>query len=339
MDREFPGRDEKTGRKAPSKGVLLLNYGGPRSDDEVLPFLEELFSDPAIFRYPSWLRKRVARFAARRRAPKLSSAYREMGRFSPIWDETEAQASALREELGEGFGVFTAMRYFPREMDLTAREIRDSGVGELLLLPLYPQESDTTTVSAITAARKSLGRAGFRGAMLEARSFFREKGFIGAVSRLLREKIDSAEEKPRIIFAAHGLPVKLALKDNYQDQVRETAKLISSELSLILTLTNPSANSWQEAILAFQGKVGVMKWLKPSVEDVIEEWSAAGCRSVLLVPISFVSEHSETLHEIDIVYRELAESLGMRFSRVPTVGSHPLFIRCLADVTKRILCG
>lgn len=330
---------KRDGESAPAKGVLLLNYGGPRAEEEVLPFLEELFNDPAMFRYPGWIRKRVARYAAGRRAPKLSAVYREMGRFSPIWEETEAQASALRESLGENFGVFTGMRYFPEELDATAGRICDSGIGELLLFPLYPQESDTTTLSAITAARDSLNRAGFKGTILEARNFFREKGFLEAVCELLREKLGSMEEKPRIIFTAHGLPVKLALKDNYNDQVRETAKLICKELSIILSLTNPSANGWQEAILAFQGKVGIMKWLRPSVTEVIEEWSAAGCRSVLLVPISFVSEHSETLHEMDIVYRELAEQYGMKYSRVPTAGSHPLFIRCLADVTKRILCG
>ena len=319
------------------KGVLLLNYGGPRNEAEVFPFLQEIFGDPALFRYPAWIRKRLAHHLAARRTPVTVSIYREIGRYSPIWEETGDQARALQSALGGGYRVFTGMRYFPEDMRNAAREILDSGVGELLLLPLFPQESDTTTGSAIQAARASLKEAGFNGKILESRHFFRETGFLRALCSLLRDKLSEADEKPRIIFSAHGLPLKLALKDNYHDQVRETAKLVSNELSIILSLTNPSVNGWQEAILAFQGKVGPMKWLKPSVEETIEEWSKSGCRSLLLVPISFVSEHSETLYEMDILYRELAESFGMKFSRVPTVRCHPLFIDSLAEICRRKL--
>lgn len=330
------GKERGTGAR---KGVLLLNYGGPRDESEVYPFLRELFSDPALFRYPEWIRKRLSKYLARRRMPVTTSIYNEMGRFSPIWDETTSQAEALQSALGENYRVFTGMRYFPGDLQKAAREISESGIGELLLLPLFPQESETTTGSSIKAALASLKEAGFKGSIHESRHFFREEGFLHSVGALLREKLSESEEKPRIIFTAHGLPLKLALRDNYHDHVRETAKLICDKLSIILSLTNPSANGWQEAILAFQGKVGPMKWLKPSVEDVIEEWSKAGCGSVLLVPISFVSEHSETLYEMDILYRELAEFHDMKFSRVPTVRCHPLFIGTLADISRRKLDG
>jgi len=324
----------------PNKGVLLLNYGGPRSEEEILPFLEELFSDPFIFKFPGIIRRPFSRFLARRRAPKLASIYGSMGRFSPIWEETARQAEALREALGPAYKVFTGMRYFPSELDRTAEEIRDSGIGELLLLPLYPQESETTTGSALAAARSSLRKAGFKGSVTEARNFFREEGFVGTLCEMLERKLSEAgENRPKVIFAAHGLPAKLAIKDNYLDQVKETAKTIGNRLSLVVSLTNASANSWQEAILAFQSKVGPAKWLRPSVEEVIEEWGEAGCKSVLVVPISFVSEHSETLYEIDIVYREMAKEREMRFDRLPTVGCDARFIGALAAVARRKLNG
>ncbi len=333
------GHNDDGTRGGVRKGVLLLNYGGPRNEAEVFPFLQEIFGDPALFRYPAWIRKRLARHLAARRTPVTVSIYGEMGRYSPIWEETGNQARALQSALGDGYRVFTGMRYFPDDMRNAARNILDSGIGELLLLPLFPQESETTTGSAIQAARASLKEAGFNGSILESRHFFREPGFLQAVCSLLGEKLSEAEEKPRVIFCAHGLPLKLALRDNYQDQVRETAKLVSNKLSIILSLTSPSVNGWQEAILAFHGKVGPMRWLKPSVEETIEEWSKSDCRSVLLVPISFVSEHSETLYEMDILYRELAESSGIKFSRVQTVRCHPLFIDALAEICRRKLDG
>jgi protoporphyrin/coproporphyrin ferrochelatase len=321
------------------KGVLLMNYGGPRSEEEVFPFLEELFNDPFIFNYPGWLRKRLAKFMARRRSGKLISIYKAMERFSPIWEETEAQAKALQRLLGDDCEVFTGMRYFPDDMKKTIEAISQSNIGELLIFPLYPQDSETTTSSAIDTARRLLEDAGFRGHIHEARSFFREDGFIEAIFDLVQKELAEAENKPRIIFAAHGLPVRLAFKDRYHEQVIETAKLVSSKMSMPLALTSPRADSWQEAILAFQSKVGPMKWLSPSVEEVIQEWSMGGCRSVLVVPISFVSEHSETLYELDVYYKNMAEENGMNFYRVPTVRCHPLFIDALSKIVKRILNG
>jgi protoporphyrin/coproporphyrin ferrochelatase len=321
------------------KGVLLLNYGGPRSEEEVYPFLEELFNDPFIFKYPSWVRKMLAKKIAKKRSPKLIAIYEEMGGYSPIWEETDKQASALGKLLGKEYRVFTSMRYFPGDLEKTAREIAGAGIGQLLIFPLYPQESDTTTSSSIDAARRALVAAGYIGAISEARGFCREDGFINAVFDLLEKKLAEIGERPRIIFSAHGLPVKLSLKDRYYEQIKETAIAISRKLSLPLTITHPRANEWQEGMLAFQSKVGPAKWLRPSLEEVIEEWSLGNCRSVVVVPISFVSEHSETLYELDIYYKKLAEEHGMTLHRVPTVQCHPLFINSLAAICQRLLNG
>jgi ferrochelatase len=318
--------------------VWLLNYGGPRKEDEVYPYLLELFNDPFIFQYPQFLWKRISKRIAKKRTPKLIEIYKEMGRFSPIWEETEKQANALSKALNLT-PVFVGMRYFPEELKATAEKITEGGFKKVVLLPLYPQESETTTSSALETAKKALKESGYEGEIVAIRNFYKEDGFITAMINLIKKKEGECSKKPRYILTAHSLPLKLALKDNYFEQVKETSKLIEKKLAIPITIGNPSAHAWQEGIVAFQSKVGPMRWLGPSVLEVLDEWSRGNCKCVLVVPISFVSEHSETLYELDILYTRYAKELGMEFVRVETVQDNPLFIKCLADIVKRVTNG
>ena len=308
--------------------VVLMNLGGPDCPAAVEPFLYNLFSDPAIIGLPGILRRPLARLIARRRAAVARGIYDRLGGASPLLANTRDQARALETRLGDEARVFVAMRYWRPASEETAREVRDWRPEEVVLLPLYPQFSTTTTRSSLAAWRQAAARVGLECPTRTIESYPTEPGFIAALSQLIAPELDAAIAAGgavRLLFTAHGLPQKTVRKgDPYPQQVNATAAAAAAALG------RPGLD-WR---LSYQSRVGPLAWLQPYTDDEIR---AAGAARLTLVvaPISFVSEHSETLVELDDDYRRLARECGVPcYRRVPTVGTHPLFIEALAALVR-----
>ena len=309
--------------------VVLLNLGGPDNPEAVEPFLYNLFSDPAIIRLPQPLRWVIARLISRRRAPVARAIYAHLGGGSPLLPNTQAQAAALEALLqaeGSAAKVFIAMRYWHPFSAATVREVAAYGPDEILLLPLYPQYSTTTTESSIAAWEKAAAAAGLKAPTRAVCCYPAEAGFIAALAELTRAGMAEARQRqpevaPLVIFTAHGLPVKIAESgDPYVERVDATCRALVTELGL-------EDGDWE---LGFQSRVGPLAWVGPSTDELIVA-AAEAKRPILLVPVAFVSEHSETLVELDIEYRKLAVEHGAGiYLRVPVVGTHPAFIAGLA---------
>lgn len=313
--------------------VILFNLGGPDHPDAVRPFLKNLFFDPAIIRLVRPFRWAIAELISRRRAPTAQKIYDELGGKSPILENTVAQATALEATLrahGE-VRVFTAMRYWhPRANDV-AREVKAYAPDEIILLPLYPQYSTTTTASSIQEWKKSAKACGLDVPTYAICCYPTQADFIRAHAQLVRTYFDEASHHgtPRILFSAHGLPEKIVKKgDPYQWQVEQTTRDILRELGGNIDYSN-----------CYQSRVGPMKWIGPSTEDEILR-AAVEKKPIVLVPIAFVSEHSETLVELDVEYAELAHENGLdRYYRVPTLSVHAQFIAGLAEMCLKIENG
>lgn len=302
--------------------VVLLNLGAPDKPESVEPFLQNLFSDPAIIRLPAFLRLPLAKFIAKRRAPRSRAMYKKIGGCSPLLANTKAQAEALEKELGEGFKTFIAMRYWHPLAAETRREVEAYAPDKTVLLPLYPQFSTTTTAS-------SVGDLGLTRATTLC-CYPTEPGFAESMAELCRPHLEKASKfgRPRVLFSAHGLPEKIvAAGDPYQWQCEQTAKAILEKL-------NHPQLDW---VNCYQSRVGPLEWIGPSTEAEIRR-AGAEKRPILVVPISFVSEHSETLVELDIDYKNLAAKSSVPFfARVPTVSTHPKFIGGLARLVRAAL--
>lgn len=304
--------------------VVLFNLGGPDSLDAVQPFLRNLFSDPAIIRLPGFLRLPLARFISSRRASKAKEIYRQIGGSSPILGQTEAQARALEGALGhdEEWRAFVCMRYWHPMTEKVVQRVRKFGPDWIILLPLYPQYSTTTTGSSFKVWRATVARLNVP--THSVRSYQTDEGFISASVELVKQGLVDAGTKPiRLLFSAHGLPERIIKAgDPYQSQIEETARAIAARLGTV---------DW---VVCYQSRVGPLKWIGPSTESEIHR-AAADKVGIVLYPLSFVSEHSETLVELDIEYRHLAERAGVTtYVRVPTVGTHPLFINGLAKLVR-----
>lgn len=306
------------------RAVVLFNLGGPDRPEAVMPFLFNLFNDPAIIRLPAPLRRLLAALIARLRAPKAREIYARLGGGSPLLPNTEAQARALEARLGPDWRCFVAMRYWHPFAAEAARAVQDWGAEEVVLLPLYPQFSTTTTASSLADWKRQKLALPTR----IVRSYPRAPGFVKAVAGLVMEGLSSfgGEERPRILFSAHGLPRRIVdAGDPYPSQVEETVAAVVAALPVRDT-------DW---VIAYQSRVGPLEWIGPSVEAEIDR---AGRDKVplLVVPVAFVSEHSETLVELDIKYRNRAEKAGVpSYRRLPTVGTHPDFIAALAELVER----
>lgn len=307
--------------------IVLFNLGGPDAPASVEPFLFNLFFDPAIIRLPRPLRWLIARLISRRRAPVAQKIYDELGGKSPIVENTQAQAEALEKTLSQHgpVRVFTAMRYWhPRAMDI-AREVKAYAPDHLILLPLYPQFSTTTTGSSVTEWQRAVEACGLNVPTSTVCCYPTQPDFIRAHAQLVRTYYDEAAQHgvPRVLFSAHGLPEKVIQRgDPYQWQVEQTTKAVLDQLN------QPSL----DAVNCYQSRVGPMKWIGPSTESEILR-AARQKKPIVLVPIAFVSEHSETLVELDIEYAALAHENGLdRYYRVPTLSLHAQFIAGLADL-------
>ena len=307
--------------------IVLINLGGPDSLDAVQPFLFNLFNDPAIISLPNPFRRLLASFISRRREPTAKAIYEELGGKSPIVENTEAQAKALAASLA-GHGdvkVFMAMRYWHPMADATAREVKAYAPDHVILLPLYPQFSTTTTGSSFTEWDRAAIAAGLTVPTSKVCCYPTHAEFIKAHSLLIRTYYEEAKHfgTPRILFSAHGLPEKIIRRgDPYQSQIEDSTRAIIHELGIADV----------DYVNCYQSRVGPMKWIGPSTSD---ELLRAGYekKPVVLVPIAFVSEHSETLVELDIEYAELAHTNGVdHYYRVPTLSTQAHFIAALSDI-------
>ena len=313
-------------------GVILLNLGGPDSLQAVRPFLYNLFSDREIIRLgPAPMQKPLAWLISTLRSPKTEKMYSQIGGKSPILDITRAQAVALEEALNKksnsphSFKVYIGMRYWRPFTEEVVEQMSRDGIKKVIGLSLYPQYSVTTSGSSISEFRKAASRYGMEIIIVD--SWHNHPLYIEALVDVIKRGLASFEREsnPHILFSAHSLPQKIIDQgDPYVDQTVETIR----EIEKLLPIT------WH---LSYQSKSGPVKWLEPSTEDKLEELAHAGIKNVLVVPISFVSDHIETLYEIDILYKDLAGKLGINLKRTESLNDHPKFIAALQDIVEKSL--
>ncbi len=307
------------------RAVVLFNLGGPDGPAAVRPFLFNLFNDPAIIGLPQPLRYLVARLVSARRAKVAAEIYRRLGGSSPLLANTRAQADALQAALGAETRVFIAMRYWHPMSDETAAAVKAYAPDQVVLLPLYPQFSTTTTGSSCKDWARAAHAAGLDAPTVTACCYPTESGFVAALAEAIRPALATARAHgpPRLLFSAHGLPKKVVERgDPYQWQVEQSAASVARALNV------PDLD-W---VVCYQSRVGPLEWIGPYTDAEIER---AGRDRVPLVvaPIAFVSEHSETLVELDIDYRARAERSGVPlYVRVQTVSTHPAFIGGLSAI-------
>ncbi|HUL07714.1 MAG TPA: ferrochelatase [Candidatus Acidoferrum sp.] len=316
--------------------VVLFNLGGPDSAAAVEPFLFNLFNDPAIIGLPWPLRPLLARIIAGRRAATARGIYAKIGNRSPILPNTEAQANALAEQLG-GFGetrVYCCMRYWHPMSPEVAAAVKSFAPDEIVLLPLYPQFSSTTTASSYRSWQAAAAAVDLRVPTKLICCYPTQPGFVAAAAALIRLGITECAAKTgkrfRVLFSAHGLPKKIVSRgDPYPSQVERSARAVAAALEL-------ADADWT---VCYQSRVGPLEWIGPDTDAEIRRAGRAGI-GVVLFPIAFVSEHSETLVELDMDYRHLAEQCGVAgYVRVPTVGTAPAFIAGLAELVRAALAS
>jgi ferrochelatase len=299
-------------------GVILLNLGGPDSPEAIRPFLYNLFSDREIIKLGlPFMQKPLACLISRLRAGKTRKTYGLIGGGSPILEITNAQASALEEALKRhgDFGVYVAMRYWhPFTEDAVVRADRD-GVKRLIALSLYPQYSRATTGSSEARLWEIVRNYDMQ---YETVSEWYDhplyiEAMVGAIKKELRDET-------HVLFSAHSLPVSfIEGGDPYVDQIMGTIGAITEKIDI----------KWS---LGYQSRSGPVKWLEPSTDEALKRLAAEGVTDVLIVPISFVSDHVETLYEIDILYREFGEGLGLSVRRSESLNTNPIFIDALKDI-------
>ena len=320
-------------------GVLLLNLGGPEKPEDVQPFLFNLFSDPEIIRIPfPALQKPLAWFISSRRAKTSQENYQQIGGGSPLRRITEEQGSALKaalKEKGKDAEVYVGMRYWHPFTEEAIARIKKDGIEQLVVLPLYPQYSISTSGSSFRLLEQlwqddpSLNPIDYT--LIE--SWYARPGYVNSMADLIRAELDELPNpnEAHIFFSAHGVPVSYVEEfgDPYQKEIEHCTDLIMQALG------RPNNHT-----LAYQSRVGPIEWLQPYTEDAIEALAHEGVKDLVVVPISFVSEHIETLQEIDIEYREIAEEQGIEgFHRVPALDTYPRFVADLADMVEEALVG
>jgi protoporphyrin/coproporphyrin ferrochelatase len=308
--------------------VVLFNLGGPDAPAAVRPFLFNLFNDAAIITLPQPLRGLIAWLIAWRRAPIARAIYDRIGGSSPLLANTEAQARALETLLGEGYRVFVAMRYWSPYSRAAAEAMKEWGAEEIVLLPLYPQFSTTTTGSSLAAWHRAARAAGLAVPTHALCCYPDEAGFVATLAAGIRDALSRwpQGERVRVLLSAHGLPEKIvAAGDPYRWQVERTAASLRAALG----------RSEIETVVCYQSRVGPLAWIGPATDAEIRRAGGEGV-GLIVAPIAFVSEHSETLVELDIEYRHLATAAGVpRYVRVPTAGAAPAFIAGLAGLVRQ----
>ena len=307
--------------------IVLFNLGGPDKLDNVEPFLFNLFNDPAILNIPSFIRYPLAKLISKRRTPTAKSIYKEMGGSSPIVKLTRDQAVSLEQSLnmnekGFNYKVFVAMRcWHPRAFE-TVKLVKDFNPSEIILLPLYPQYSAATSGSSILEWKEIAKKNNLDTNTSTICCYPQDINFVKAHAELIKKKINGLKNF-KLIFSAHGLPEKnIKNGDPYQWQVEQGVKRIIEEIN----------DESIDYILSYQSRVGPLKWIGPSTEDIIIQNSKLG-KHIVIVPIAFVSEHSETLVELDIEYKEIAHKNGCKnYTRVSALGTNENFIKAMSDL-------
>jgi len=309
------------------KAIILFNLGGPDKIENVEPFLFNLFNDPAILNLPTILRYPLAKLISNRRAPIAKKIYEELGGSSPILKLTKEQSNSLEIKLNQTqtkdeYKCFIAMRCWnPRAKDVI-NDVQLFGPDEVVLMPLYPQYSAATSGSSIKEWKDVCKKNNYNIKTSTICCYPTDQNFINAHTKEIIKKIKNLKNF-KLIFSAHGLPEKNIKKgDPYQWQVEQSVKKIVESL-------NNKSLDW---VLSYQSRVGPLKWIGPSTEDIIIENSKIG-KHIVLVPIAFVSEHSETLVELDIEYKEIADTNGCKnYTRVPALGINEDFIKAMSEL-------
>ncbi|MBL0224062.1 MAG: ferrochelatase [Geobacteraceae bacterium] len=307
--------------------VLLLQMGGPDSLAAVEPFLYNLFSDRDIIKIgPAFLQPFIARMIVKRRAPKSAANYRDIGGKSPLRELTEQQAAELEKLLGDSYRCFVAMRYWKPFTDEALNAIRMEGIRRIIALSLYPHYSRATSGSSFNELERCLAASKARPEVSCIRQFYDHPLYIQALTEKIEQGLSGfpGRTNVQLFFSAHSLPQSfIADGDPYLDQIQATVRLVMERFEGVAHH------------LAFQSRAGPVKWLEPSTGDKLRELAEQGCKEILMIPLSFVSDHIETLHEIDIEYREEAHKLGITdFRRMESLNSSPTFIQCLAELVR-----
>ena len=312
----------------PRTAVVLFNLGAPDRPEAVRPFLVNLFSDREIIDLAWPLRTIVARLIAHWRTREATAIYQHLGGASPLLANTRAQAAALQAALGEDTRVFTAMRHWHPFSPEVAREVAAWGPDEVVLLPLYPQFSTTTTASSLATWRRAASAAGLVAPSRAICCYPSAPGLVEAHTGLIEAAVDTTPAPFRLLFSAHGLPERIVARgDPYQWQVEQTAAAVAAAIEAARGI----ALDWR---VCYQSRVGPLAWIGPPTEDELRRAGADGV-NVILAPVAFVSEHSETLVELDITYRQVAAKAGVpRYHRVPALGTTDKFIAALATLVR-----
>jgi len=308
------------------KAVVLFNLGGPDKLENVEPFLFNLFNDPEILSIPSIFRYPLAKFISKRKAPIAKNIYKEIGNKSPILELTQQQATSLENRLSAkgDYKCFVVMRcWHPRAVDVI-KKVKEFNPEEIILLPLYPQFSAATSGSSINEWNDLCKKENFNVKTKTICCYPTENNFIESHVILIKETLKTLENKNfKLLFSAHGLPKnKIKKGDPYQWQVEQTVNGIMSKL----------INENLDFLITYQSRVGPLKWIEPSTDETIIKYSKEK-KGIVIVPVAFVSEHSETLVELDIEYKKLAEKNGCSFyKRIPALGIEENFIKGLAEL-------
>ena len=308
------------------RAVVLFNLGGPDKLKSVEPFLFNLFNDPAIISIPSFFRYPLAKFISKRRTPTAKNIYKEIGNKSPILELTKEQSKSLENSLLKkgNYKCFVAMRcWHPRASDII-KKVKEYNPEEVILLPLYPQFSSTTSGSSIGEWNELCKKENYIIRTKTICCYPTENNFIVSHVSLIKKTLATLKDKNfKLIFSAHGLPEsKIKKGDPYQWHIGETVKEIMSKLE------SENLNH----VISYQSRLGPMKWIGPSTDAEIIKYSKEK-KGIVIVPVAFVSEHSETLVELDIKYKKLANKNGCSFyKRVPTLGSDENFIKGLTEL-------
>ena len=309
------------------KAVILFNLGGPDKLESVEPFLCNLFNDPAILNLPGIIRYPLAKFIANRRSPITKRIYEKLGGSSPILKLTIDQSEKLEKKLNQNnsldeYKCFIVMRCWHPRAKKVVNEVRSFNPEEIILLPLYPQFSASTSASSIKEWEDICKINNYKIKTSTICCYPTEDNFIKAHAVEINKKINGIDNY-KLIFSAHGLPEKNIKKgDPYQWQVEQTV----NEIVKYLNIQNLD---W---ILSYQSRVGSLKWIGPSTDSVIIKNSKLG-KQLIIVPVAFVSEHSETLVELDIEYKKLALDNGcIKYIRVPALGVNDTFIESLSNL-------
>ena len=308
------------------KAVILFNLGGPDKLESVEPFLFNLFNDPAIISIPSIIRYPLAKFISKRRAPIAKNIYKEIGNKSPILELTQIQAKSLENNLLKkgDYKCFVIMRCWHPRAENVIKEVKEYNPEEIILLPLYPQYSASTSGSSIKEWNDLCKKENYKVKTKTICCYPTQNNFLESHANLIKKTIKNLENKNfKLIFSAHGLPEnKIKKGDPYQWQVEQTVDGIMSKL----TNENP------DHIISYQSRVCPLKWIGPSTDEIIIKYSKEK-KGIVIVPVAFVSEHSETLVELDIEYKKLAEKNGCSFyKRVPALGTEENFIKGLTEL-------